>query len=153
MNKEVIKKTLQEFGLHESVADYYANFEMKDKSAWLAAFRFVRPLNNSLEFYKNEYGDMLKSRIERDLENSEVETELLKKGATPELLGQFAYEIALTAFNEVLYRLSDPAGGDYDLENEGEGLPAWSLRERVLNYEVTERSLAEMHSLIPFSNL
>ena len=70
---------------------------MKGENAWLAAFRFVRPLNNDLEFYKNGYGDKLKTRIEDGLDNSEIETELLKKGATPELLGKFAYEIAFSA--------------------------------------------------------
>jgi hypothetical protein len=153
MNKEEIKETLQEFGLSENKAEYYANLEMKDNFAWLSAFRFVRPLNNSLEFYKSEYGDMLKNRIERNLDNSEVETELLKKGVDPELLSKFAYEVALTAFNEVLYRISDSAGSDYDLENEGKGLPSWCLKERDSECKVTERPLAETHSLIPFSNL
>ncbi|EKQ52396.1 MULTISPECIES: hypothetical protein [unclassified Clostridium] len=152
MNKEAVKEILKEFGLSESRAEYYAEREIKDKFAWLSAFRFVRPLNNSLEFYNNEYADIIKKRIEKGLDNSEIETELLNNGATPELLGKFAYEIALTAFNEVLYRLSDPAGGDYDLENEGEGLPSWRLKERNLNNEVTKRTLAEMHNLIPFSN-
>jgi hypothetical protein len=154
MNKEEIKRLLQEFGLSEQASDYYANLEMKDENfAWLPAFRFVRPLNNSLESYKTEYGDLLKNRIEKGLSVSKIEAELLEKGATPELLGKFAYEIALTAFSQVLYRLSDPAGGDYDLENEGDGLPSWSLMERDANRVITERRLTETHSLIPFSNL
>lgn len=154
MSKEEIKELLQNFGLPEGSADYYANLEVKDKNfAWLPAFRFVRPLNNSLESYETEYADILRSRIERGLSISEVEEELLEKGATPELLGKFAYEIALTAFSEVLYRLSDPAGGDYDLENEGQGLPSWTLMERDSKRVVTGRRLAETHSLIPFSNL
>ncbi|HEY9160986.1 MAG TPA: hypothetical protein VIS94_07875 [Desulfomonilia bacterium] len=96
---------------------------------------------------------MLKHRIEQGLDISEAETELINKGASPELLGKFAYEIALTALNEVLYRLSDPAGSDYDLENEGEGLPSWTLMETNANYEVTGRHVTELHNLIPFSNL
>ncbi|RII33696.1 hypothetical protein D2A34_18415 [Clostridium chromiireducens] len=154
MGKEEIKELLQEFGLPENKADYYANLEINDKNfAWLSAFRFVRPLNKSLESYKTEYGDILRNRIEKGFSISKVESELLEKGATPELLGDFAYEIALTAFNEVLYRLSDPAGGDYDLEDEGESLPSWTLIERDSNGSRNERHLTETHSLIPFSNL
>lgn len=154
MNKEVITELLKNFGLSESAASYYTNRDIEDKNfAWFAALRFVRPLNNSLEFYLNEYGNMLRSRINEKLPISEVEKELLNEGATPELLGKFAYEIALTAFSSVLYRLSDPAGGDYDLENEGEGLPAWTVMEKDSNGQVTDRKLAETHSLIPFSNL
>ncbi|WP_051542021.1 hypothetical protein [Clostridium lundense] len=154
MNKEEIKELLKSFGLPENTADYYANLDIESNNfAWLAAFRFARPLNNSLEFYENEYGDMLKNRIKENLPNSEVETKLLKNGATPELLGKFAYEIALTTLNEVLYRLSDPAGGDYNLENEGNGLPSWTLMEVDSNNKVTKKRLAETHSLIPFSNL
>lgn len=61
------------------------------------------------------------------------------------------------AYNSVLYRISDPGGGDYDLENEGEGLPSWTLIERTHRnkngneQEVsTERILAEMHSIFPY---
>lgn len=155
MNKEEVKMLLQKFGLSDNAAEYYSNFEVNDKEnrAWLAAFRFVRPVNNSLEFYKAEYSNVLKHRIEQGLDISEAETELINKGVPPELLGKFAYEIALTAINEVLYRLSDPAGSDYDLENEGEGLPSWTLMERDPNYGVTGRHVSETHSLIPFSNL
>jgi hypothetical protein len=153
MSKEEIKELLQGFGLPENTAYYYANLEIKDENlAWLTALRFVRPLNNSLESYKTEYGDILRSRIEKGLSISKIEAELLEKGATPELLGNFAYEIALTAFNQVLYRLSDPACGDYDLKNEGEELPSWALMERDSNGAITERRLTETHSLIPFSN-
>lgn len=154
MSKEEIKELLLKFGLPEGAADYYANLEMNDmNSAWLSAFRFVRPLNICLESYRTEYGDLLKSRIEKGMRISAVEAELIEKGATPELLGKFANQIALTAFSQVLYRLSDPAGSDYDLKNEGEGLPSWTIMEKDANRKVTDRRLAETHSLIPFSNL
>jgi hypothetical protein len=154
MSKEEIKQILMGFGLPEDAAEHYAKLEVNDKKfAWLSAFRFVRPLNNSLEFYKNEYGDILRSRVEKGLSISDSETELLNAGATPEMLGKFASEIALSAFCNVLYRLSDAAGADYDLEGEGADLPSWTLMERDSNYVVTERYVTETHSLIPFSNL
>ena len=60
------------------------------------------------------------------------------------------------AFNSVLHRLADTEGGDYDLRNEGEGLPTWCLQECTKDNKdpayYKKRSLMEMHNIFPFHN-
>ncbi|MEH6848904.1 hypothetical protein [Bacillus pseudomycoides] len=85
--------------------------------------------------------------------------EMIDAGISPEQIGVFAYWIARSAINEVLYRLSDPCGGDYDLPNEGEELPVWRLEEfskshneKTFSIERTGWSLLELHNIFPFHN-
>ncbi|NOU68673.1 hypothetical protein GC096_32080 [Paenibacillus sp. LMG 31461] len=63
------------------------------------------------------------------------------------------------SLKSVLYRLDYPAGGDYDLENQGEDLPRWVLLEQVISKEENKidaklagRMLAEMFQIFPFKN-
>lgn len=84
--------------------------------------------------------------------------EMVHAGISPEKIGLFAYWIARSAINGVLYRLSDACGGDYDLPNEGEDLPSWRLEEytpyndKTSNVERTGRFLLELHNIFPFHN-
>lgn len=84
--------------------------------------------------------------------------EMVQAGISPEKIGLFAYWIARSTINEILYRLSDPCGGDYDLPNEGEELPSWRLEEYTaqsgnpMNVERTGRLLLELHNIFPFHN-
>lgn len=79
---------------------------------------------------------------------SKASEALLKAGASPEKIAQFAYEMRLEAYNSVLYRLDDAAGGDYDLPDEGDWLPSWTLTERSPDHEPTGRYLQELYSLL-----
>ncbi len=153
MTKEEIVDFLIKCGLDKDTSNYYANLELEDKHfAWLSAFRFVRPLNNTLEFYKNEYVDLLEKHVNDGFYASEIENAILNSGVDKELLGAFAYEIALKAFNEVLYNLVDPPSLDYDLENNGEDLPSCCLKELDKDDNETGRFITSTHNLIPFSN-
>lgn len=70
-----------------------------------------------------------------------------------EQIGLFAYNIAKAAFNEVLYRLDDPSGADFDLDNEEE-YPIWALMEVVEsddNSTLTGRRLEMMYEVFPNS--
>ena len=52
------------------------------------------------------------------------------------------------AYNEVLYRISEAGGSDYDLTNSGMDLPKWTLKECDANGEETGRYLPTLDNLI-----
>ena len=74
--------------------------------------------------------------------------ELHNKGVDLNELSQFIADIIATAYNDVLYRISDSEGDDYDLPYGGMGLPDWTLKERDEDGEETGGVLPELHNLI-----
>ncbi|PFK36861.1 hypothetical protein COI93_15625 [Bacillus cereus] len=158
--KETVTEILKEFGVESP--EYWARDEIEGKEAVLASFRFLRPLQKTLHTYLYESEDWVQRSVERANEqanpNSDdlVIKEMVQAGIPPEKIGLFAYWIARSAMNEILYRLSDPCGGDYDLPNEGEDLPSWRLEEYTaqsgnpMNVERTGRFLLALHNLFPF---
>ncbi|MGG2134645.1 hypothetical protein AB1284_25585 [Bacillus sp. S2(2024)] len=161
--KEKVTQILKEFGVQSP--EYWAEDEIKGNEAVLAAFRFLRPLQATLDKYLYDNERWVQHSIERTSEQKNpnpedvILREMISAGISPEQIGLFAYWIARSAINGVLYRLSDPCGGDYDLPNEGEGLPIWRLEEyiesyneRTFNVERTGRPLPELHNIFPFHN-
>ncbi|ENQ3107308.1 hypothetical protein ACEOWJ_003395 [Bacillus cereus] len=161
--KENITKILKEFGVQ--FPEQWAEDEVKGKEAVLAAFRFLRPLQAALDMYLYDNERWVQHSIERanNQKNSNptdmIVSEMINAGISHEQIGIFAYWIARSAINGVLYGLSDPCGGDYDLPNEGEGLPSWRLEEYKESYnegtfkvERTGRPLLELHNIFPFHN-
>ncbi|WP_302104964.1 hypothetical protein [Polycladomyces zharkentensis] len=158
VDKDELVELLRQWGV--SHAEEWAEQELRDEHfAVLAMFRFLRPLQHMLDgyLYGSEY--WVQQTIERKDPTAEVLKEMIDAGIAPEKIGWFAYWIAREAINAVLYRLDDPAGGDYDLPNEGEGLPSWSLQERIEHREgtkwtaeLTGRVIGGMHTLFPFHN-
>lgn len=161
--KENVTQILKEFGVQSP--EYWAEDEMKGSEAVLAAFRFLRPLQEILDMYLYDNERWVQHSIERANKNKDPDLddviirEMIDAGISPEQIGVFTYWIARSAINTVLYRLSDPCGGDYDLPNEGEELPVWRLEEfsksrneKTFNIERTGRSLPELHNIFPFHN-
>ena len=156
--KETVTEILKEFGVKSP--EYWARDEIEGKEAVLASFRFLRPLQETLDSYLYNSEDWVQRSVERVNEqanpNSDdlIVKEMVQAGIPPEKIGLFAYWIARSAMNEILYRLSDPCGGDYDLPNEGEDLPSWRLEEYTaqsgnpMNVKPTGRHLLELHNLL-----
>jgi hypothetical protein len=157
LNNKEVHDLLKEFGIPH--ADYWAEKENTENSrAILAMMRFLRPLQKTLDEYLYNYGEWIEN-IKSCNDNilKEQITEMKRLGVSNETIGKFAYWIARMAFNNVLYRLDDPAGADYDLKNEGEELPSWVLKEVVFDaenndYKETKRNIYGMHGIFPFTN-
>ncbi|MGI0532104.1 hypothetical protein KFD70_06900 [Bacillus pfraonensis] len=160
--KETITEILKEFGMESS--EYWAKDEIEGKEAVLASFRFLRPLQETLDMYLYHNDSWVQRSIQRANElatphtNDLIIKEMVQAEIPPEKIGLFAYWIARSAMNEILYRLSDAGGGDYNLPNEGEDLPSWRLAEYTaqsgnpMNVKPTGRLLLELHNLFPFHN-
>jgi hypothetical protein len=141
--------------------DEWAESELNDKqTAYLAVFRFLRPLQQLLDGYLYRHDSWVKSAIERDDPDSKVIKEMVDAGISSEQIGWFAYWITRYAINIMLYHLDDPAGADFDLPDEGEGFPNWCLVERISyrdgnvhTFEYTGRILQGMYSLFPYKDL
>jgi hypothetical protein len=157
LNKKDICDLLEELGTPN--ASYWADKEKTDKTrAILAMMRFLRPLQKTLDEYLYNYDEWIENikRCKDDTLKAEID-EMIKAGVSNEVMGKFAYWIARTAFNKVLYRLDDPAGADYDLKNEGEELPRWTLKEVIVDsekghYTETGKSIYGMHSVFPLTS-
>ena len=160
--KENVTQILKEFGVQ--FPEYWAKDEIEGKEAVLASFRFLRPFQEILDTYLYDSEGWVQRSIERTNEQATPDSddlilkEMIQAGIPPEKIGLFAYWIARSAINEILYRLSDAGGGDYDLPNEGEDLPSWRLEEYTaqsgnpMNVERTGRLLLELHTIFPFHN-
>ncbi|MED1622471.1 hypothetical protein [Bacillus pseudomycoides] len=160
--KENVTEILKEFGVQSP--EYWAKDEIEGKEAVLASFRFLRPFQEILDMYLYNNESWVQNSIQRANEQATPDTnnliikEMVQAGISPEKIGLFAYWIARSAVNEILYRLSDAGGGDYDLPNEGEDLPSWRLEEYTaqsgnpMNVERTGRLLLELHNIFPFHN-
>jgi hypothetical protein len=160
--KENVTQILKEFGVQSP--EYWAKDEIEGNEAVLASFRFLRPFQEILDMYLYNNESWVQNSIQRANEQATPDTnnliikEMVQAGISPEKIGLFAYWIARSAINEILYRLSDPCGGDYDLPNEGEELPSWRLEEYTaqsgnpMNVERTGRLLLELHNIFPFHN-
>ncbi|KRF21782.1 hypothetical protein [Paenibacillus sp. Soil787] len=142
-------------------AEYWSDKEISDnKYATLAMLRFLRPLQKSLDNYLESHDIWVNSELtRRNSKISGVLEEMISAGVKTEAIGILAYWISRMSLNSVLYRLDDPAGADYDLENEGEDLPRWVLLEQVIskegnkiNAKLTGRMLAGMYEVFPFKN-
>lgn len=152
MKEKEIRNFLELAGYSEGRIEHYTKLEMEDKVwAWLPTVRFVRPLNNQLRKYLDgDFIRQLKEAKENNIHVDGIVGELLEAGVTPELISKFAYEITSTSYNEVLYRLVEPSGADYDLDNTGADLPSWRLVEVDENGKLTGRYIQELHNLIPY---
>ncbi|MED4651728.1 hypothetical protein [Bacillus pseudomycoides] len=160
--KENVTQILKEFGVQSP--EYWAKDEIEGKEAVLASFRFLRPFQEILDMYLYNNESWVQNSIQRANEQATPDTnnliikEMVQAGISPEKIGLFAYWIARSAMNGILYRLSDAGGGDYDLPNEGEDLPSWRLEEYTaqsgnpMNVERTGRLLLELHTIFPFHN-
>jgi hypothetical protein len=150
-DKKTLINILHDFDVPDP--EYWADQELNDKNwAFLAAFRFLRPLQDDLDAYlyrpENWIEDQLKYRHSK---YRHILQSMLNAGISPKEIGVFAYWIARMTYNSVLLRLSDPAGADYDLENEGEGLPRWALSE-IFRDVTTGRYIPDLHTLFPYRN-
>ena len=142
MTREELEKKFIELGLPEGAARLTAEEEQQDqKTAWLAGYHFVYGLNERLRFYDDSYAKLIK---EGKIKTSES-TALMEAGATPELIADYAYQIALEAYADVLYQLSD-----FEAEFGMEELPTWRLVERTADGKETGRRLQGLHELIPY---
>lgn len=148
MKEEEIVEVLEELGI--SNKNKWTMIAKESNSAILAKLRFLRPLQKELNKYLYDY-DMW---IENYIGNSELKNiinKLKEAGISNKIIGQFTYIITLNAYRDVLFRLEDPAGLDYDLKNEGNSLPSWVLKEILKkkdgNNVVTEESERHLHGL------
>lgn len=120
---EEIAKKIEEMGVSKKSARHYAELEVNENKAYLAAFRFVRPLNKDLEKYEKGYKSW------EDIKRIPGVSGLKDSGANLEDVLKLIHDTMFTCYGGVLYRLSDPAGWDFDLEECGEYLPGWALWE------------------------
>lgn len=98
-------------------------------------------LNERLRFYDDLYGELIKQGKIKTTES----TALMEAGATSELIADFAYQITLEAYCDVLHQLSD-----FEAEYGMEDLPTWKLKERTADGIETGRRLVGLHELIPY---
>ena len=163
MDKKLDKNTLVELLNYFCVpdAEYWADQDLNDDIwAHFAAFRFLRPLQIHLDGYLERPEEWVNGVLNRrdSGEIGRIMKLMVEAGIPPRDIGIFAYWIAREAYNFVLYRLSDPGGDDYDLENEEE-LPSWSLVEinlrkvgNVVDHIFTGRYIPELHTIFPYRN-
>ncbi len=156
-DKELAKEYLKELNIPD--AEYWSEKEGEPYfGAVVASFRFVRPLQKSLDRFSDDHEEWIKKTIEQgNTPYSNVIKEMNDAGISSKSIGELAYWISRMSMNQVLYRFSDPAGSDYDLPNEGEHLPRWVLKETVKEnsgYEINETGdfLMDMHSIFPYRN-
>lgn len=98
-------------------------------------------LNERLRFYDDSYAELIKQGKIKTTES----TALMEAGATPELIADFAYQITLEAYCDVLQQFSD-----FEPEYGMEDLPTWKLIERTVDRKETGRRLVGLHELIPY---
>ena len=142
MTREELEKKFIELGLPEGAARIYAEKEQQNKKiAWLAGYHFVYGLNERLRFYDDSYAELIKQGKIKTTES----IALMEAGATSELIADFAYQITLEAYCDVLHQLSD-----FEAEYGMEDLPTWKLKERTADEKETGRCLVGLHELIPY---
>lgn len=101
MTREELEMQFMNLGLPEGAARICAEDEEKNKKiAWLASYHFVHSLNKKLRFYSDAYAEMLKEKRVKTPES----IALVEAGASPELVADFAYQIALEAYCHVLHQ-------------------------------------------------
>lgn len=157
MTLEETKHALMKLGLSEGTAEAYLE-EESETWAVLPAFRLLKPLNDRLEFYQGPY----QAWMERCIQDGTLQDQipeaapLLAAGAAPEQIQQFAYQLVLNAYEQLLYQLDDPEGAEVD---EVFCDPAFSesgharLMEAAPDGTATGRYLIEVHGKLPFSEL
>ncbi|MDQ0875988.1 hypothetical protein QFZ77_004647 [Paenibacillus sp. V4I3] len=157
--KQELIETMEKMDIEN--AEYWSDQEISDKKyATLAMLRFLRPFQKSLDNYLDSHENWIKNEMtRRNSKLSGVLDEMISAGVKSESIGILAYWISRMTLNSVLYRLDDPAGGDYDLENEGEDLPRWVLLEQIISKEnnkidgkLTGRMLAGMYEVFPLES-
>lgn len=151
--KREILNLLKDFDV--DCADSLAESAGKDPGrSMLAAIRFLRPLQKSVLRYLNDADSYVDCCLRRNSDREEACVKaMVDKGVDRETIGRFAYCIAKSAIYEVLYRLDDASGGDYDLDDLGESLPSWVLKERDPSRQETARAIYGMHELFPLPGL
>jgi hypothetical protein len=133
--KEELIELFHHFGVPD--AEYWAEQELKDKDlAVLAIFRFLRPLQDILDRYLYHHDEWVKVTMERRYNPcSEVVKEMVNAGIASEKIGWLLYWVVREALCLLIYHLDDPRGYDYDLPNQGEDLPRWTLMEYIEHKE------------------
>lgn len=100
-------------GLQERTAE---NYLKNESNIWavLPAFRLLKPLNDTLEFYKGGYRKFIKKRIEDGTLSKQMPevAELIKCGVSLENIEKFAYSLVLEAYDGLLYQLDDHEGAE-----------------------------------------
>ncbi|MDQ0888870.1 hypothetical protein QFZ81_003958 [Paenibacillus sp. V4I9] len=128
-----------------------------DECAQLAAYRFLRPLQSSLDIYSQQYQTWIQNIESSNHQNklSRILKKMIEAGIKPKEIGYFAYQIASQAYNEVLNRIEDPTGGDFDLNHQGKVLPSWVLMELKdeEEREFTGRIIAGLNEQFPLRHM
>lgn len=153
MDKNELRKMYKSLGFSEEKIDEYISLEERFGYAYFAAARFIRPLVKEQRYYKNcEWADWQRERINEGKMDDSFEDnfimELYNKGIDLNKVSRYLAKTIAITYNDVLYRLSEAGGDDYDLPNSGMDLPDWTLRERTSMGEETGRYLPELHNLI-----
>ncbi len=151
------KKTLlMRFGLDEKSAEYYLQMET-DIWAVLPTFRLLKPLDEHLEFYRGEYKKLIeKHAMDGTLnEKMPLEAKMLQAGISPEDIEAFAFDLTLTAYENLLYQLDDHEGAEVDevfMTEPIEKCGYARLMEMGTDGKPTGRFLIGTHGKLPFSN-
>ena len=157
MTLEQKKTLLMQLGVPKAAAEHYLKQE-SDVWAVLPAFRFLKPLNDDLEFYKGGYKQMIERRIadgSLDERFPEVAA-LIKAGAAIEDIERFAYDLLLEAYHFLLYHLDDHTGAEVSDVFGEEDFSRHSYARLVEfgpDHQPTGRVVIEVHDKIPFSDL
>lgn len=157
MTLEQKKTLLMQLGVPKAAAEHYLKQE-SDIWAVLPAFRFLKPLNDDLEFYKGGYKQMIERRIadgSLDERFPEVAA-LIKAGAAIEDIERFAYDLLLEAYHFLLYHLDDHTGAEVSDVFGEEDFSRYSYARLVEfgpDHQPTGRVVIEVHDKIPFSDL
>ena len=148
---------LTALGLSERAARYYLKYET---GIWavVPSFRFLKPLNDELEFYRGRYRELLEQwQAEGSLEDKAPDAAvLIKAGATPEQVEAFAYEQTFHAYEMLLYQLDEHGGAegsDAFREADFSECGYAKLAEAGPDGVPTGRYLFEVHGMLPFSEL
>lgn len=153
------KELIEDFkNLGCDIPEIWAESELKDDEyAQLAGYRFLRPLQSSLDVYSQQYESWIQNIVNSNHQDffSKILKKMIEAGIEPKEIGYFAYRIASQAYNEVLIRIEDPTGGDFDLKQQGKGLPCWVLMELKDEdkREFTGRILAGLYEQFPLKQI
>lgn len=157
MTEQEKKEVLIKLGLSEEQAEWYLQY---DNAVWavVPTFRLLKPLNDSLEFYKGGYRKWLeKQQAAGTLEKRDSEAaQMLAAGVPAEVIERYAYNLALECYESLLYQMDDKGGAEVDdvfSDEIFEKCTYGQLCEMGTDGEPTGRYLFEVHGKIPFSNL
>ncbi|MDE7245949.1 MAG: hypothetical protein K2O18_18510 [Oscillospiraceae bacterium] len=149
---------LLKFGVPENAVDDELRQE-SDSCAVLPAYRLLKPMNDSLNFYQDVYSSMLKKEIaDRTLDTKDPEAAaLLHAGATPETVEKFAYKLLLDFYRALLHQLDDhTTGWEFSSVFFGEEIEKCGygrLMEMGPDGQPTGRYLMNLSGKLPFSAL